>query len=686
MTLALLAYIFWILIFGSILGLFLGILHWIGIGLGIAKHPFKKCPFCLEQIKREAKICKFCRKEQLITINTYKSTQYFEERPNYSPNFQYKSIDDLRNKIKEYIQNGASYESIAYSFNYQEVPIPEEFNQFSDWNQELVNIIDSKKDKKIHSHYDKLRIPRNATNSEIEVAYQEFLNKYNPSNFEGTKKEQILKAHHTAKQCYETLISPEKRNEYDIFLNQHEIETIKQDYYNQSRYDDKLGFLINNLFDLIKKHHFIFLVGILLIILIGIFLDNTTQKTIKNSEYQNEITEKYSNEKAITTYTQSEKNKKNISTSQKNNGIEEKHSNEVTITRYRESDESKQNIIQSNIVKNPTEKERYIKISNFGKSLPSSAHFGAKEDDWACTKDSKTGLIWEIKTDDKGFRDTNWNYSWYESDPNKNGGFSGYKNGRADIGSGGRCLTKDNCNTFDFVKQVNKIGLCGHQDWRMPTRDELIGLLHCETGQNASPKTESEFNRICPDEAVKNSPNIDKDFFPNTASNYWSSTITNSDPWIVVFSYGGANADNKYFDSPVRLVRADKPKLSNKEKNKILVNYIKTYPMMTNDASVYKESIKITHFGLITIATYIVDFIGSTGWENYMTALLDDGNIIAPVEIGAKNGFSYEKIKLKGNIVVLNGKTVGDNDATCCPTVPMVKKFEISTDGFKEIN
>jgi curved DNA-binding protein CbpA len=595
----------------------------------------------------------------------------------------YFNISNLKTKITKSLQNGADYKSIAFSFNHQKIRIPEEFNAFSVWSQELIQIIDGKQDKKIHTHYDKLRIPRNATNEEIEVAYQAFLKKYNLSNFEGAKKEQILKAHLTAKQCYETLICPEKRKEYDNYLAQHVTAELNKNNIlnenNQTRNDDQIKIL----YDFILKRPLIFLIIISLIIWIVIVLWWTNQTTVKNSEYQSGITKKLSNEAIINTYTENDK-KNNISTFQPNNEIEEKHSNEVQIIRYRESDESKKNSIQSNIVKNPIEKGRHIKISNIGKLLPSSAQFGANEDDWACTKDSKTGLIWEIKTDDKGFRDTNWNYSWYEPDPNKNGGFSGYKNGRADIGTGGDCLTKDNCNTFDFVSQVNKIGLCGYQDWRMPTRDELIGLLHCETGQNNSPKTESEFNRICPDEAVKNSPNIDKDYFPNTASNYWSSTIT-SDPWIVVFSYGGANADNKYFDSPVRLVRADKEKLSNKEKDKILVNHIKNNSQMTMGDSLYEDSIKITHFELVSIAAYFVGFVGGNGWEERMVGLLDS-NVIGPVEIGAKNGFSYENIKLNGNIVVLNGKTVGDNDATCCPTVPMVKNFEISTNGFKEIN
>jgi hypothetical protein len=214
----------------------------------------------------------------------------------------------------------------------------------------------------------------------------------------------------------------------------------------------------------------------------------------------------------------------------------------------------------------PTD-SNYIKVCNNGQvagqgTCPKSPILGSNPTDWACTKDKKTGLIWEVKTDDGGLRDKDWAYSWYEPDDKKNGGFAGYKNGNSTVGSGGNCLTPSNCNTNDFTADVNATGLCGFKDWRMPTRDEQLTLLHCASNQNTSPKKDSEFNRLCTDEALKDAPNINKNYFPNTASHFWTSTLTNNDPWVVVFSYGGANSDNKQFDSPVRLVRNDKPKLA----------------------------------------------------------------------------------------------------------------------------
>jgi hypothetical protein len=55
---------------------------------------------------------------------------------------------------------------------------------------------------------------------------------------------------------------------------------------------------------------------------------------------------------------------------------------------------------------NPTlPTEGYTKIANDGSELPDSATLGTNPTDWACTKDNKTGLIWEVKTDDGGLRD-----------------------------------------------------------------------------------------------------------------------------------------------------------------------------------------------------------------------------------------------------------------------------------------
>lgn len=109
---------------------------------------------------------------------------------------------------------------------------------------------------------------------------------------------------------------------------------------------------------------------------------------------------------------------------------------------------------------------KYIKISNDGSVLPKSAAFGSGVDDWGCTYDSDTNLIWEYKTQDGGLRDKNHTYTWFNTDAKLNGSNAG-------VANGGICFDKQNCDTEKFVNQVNTQGLCGAKDWRLPTLAEL---------------------------------------------------------------------------------------------------------------------------------------------------------------------------------------------------------------------
>jgi hypothetical protein len=118
----------------------------------------------------------------------------------------------------------------------------------------------------------------------------------------------------------------------------------------------------------------------------------------------------------------------------------------------------------------------YTKIANNGTELPASAALGNGPTDWACTRDNVTGLIWEVKTDDGGLRDKDWNYTWYNSDPATNGGAVGSAGGNS---CGGTLAGYGHqCNTEHYVAAVIGLGLCGQQDWRMPTVDELLSIVH----------------------------------------------------------------------------------------------------------------------------------------------------------------------------------------------------------------
>lgn len=206
-------------------------------------------------------------------------------------------------------------------------------------------------------------------------------------------------------------------------------------------------------------------------------------------------------------------------------------------------------VITSSATPAPT--SGYSKISNTGAVLADNAVLGANSNDWACTRDNKTGLIWEVKTSDGGLRDKDWTYSWYEPDANKNGGFEGNIDTPYRMPN---CSTTKNCNTYTYKNSVNKQGLCGAKDWRLPTYKELMTLVACSDDKY-------EADNGCTNYDSVTRPTIDNTYFPNTASDwFWSSTPSEQDinyAWLVVFYYGYGDVSNKHHGDNVRLVRSD---------------------------------------------------------------------------------------------------------------------------------
>ena len=150
----------------------------------------------------------------------------------------------------------------------------------------------------------------------------------------------------------------------------------------------------------------------------------------------------------------------------------------------------------------------YTKIANNGLELPYTAKLGSSQNDWDCTKDNRTGLIWEVKTTDGGLRDMNKTYTNYTAEYPK-----------CDDKREGYCMPGkygDSSNTDGFINAVNAKSLCGISDWRLPTNAELQGLFNCSDGKYNSDGT-------CP--FVVKSPTIDVKYFPNTliTNNFWSS-------------------------------------------------------------------------------------------------------------------------------------------------------------------
>ncbi len=169
----------------------------------------------------------------------------------------------------------------------------------------------------------------------------------------------------------------------------------------------------------------------------------------------------------------------------------------------------------------------FTKLDEDGDDLPADA------DAWSCVRDNHTGLIWEVKTNDGGLRDAQHSYSLYASRyENNDDRFEGEKDG-------GDCYENSRCDTEGYVNAVNLKGLCGADDWRMPTLDELQSLVHYG----------------------RSFPAIDQDYFPNPSEHpwtYWSGTPSAQSfggAWRLRFSDGLLFTTNKGTDLRVRLVR-----------------------------------------------------------------------------------------------------------------------------------
>lgn len=171
----------------------------------------------------------------------------------------------------------------------------------------------------------------------------------------------------------------------------------------------------------------------------------------------------------------------------------------------------------------------FTKLDNSGNTLANGAN------QWSCVKDNTTGLTWEVKTT-SGLHASNNSYSGYQASlpvP----GYMGLENG-------GTCSGSD-CDTSDYPTQVNATNFCGHSDWRLPTRTELISLLDLSIASNI----------------VSPQPSIDTNFFPNTkADQYWTSSYgaRNQDSmWSINFYSGKPTTDYQNHTFHLRLVRND---------------------------------------------------------------------------------------------------------------------------------
>ncbi len=169
-------------------------------------------------------------------------------------------------------------------------------------------------------------------------------------------------------------------------------------------------------------------------------------------------------------------------------------------------------------------KAAYIKYDGKGNSLADN------NEQWTCVYDVQNGLMWEVKSNDDTLRNSNNLYSWFDPE-------HATVKGKPD---GGRCKGDADCDTGAYVHAMNKQNYCGHNDWRLPTREQMQTLVYLENANDA----------------VK----INKQYFPQTMPSWYWTSSENSErddyAWYVLFRNGFALNDLKERPKHVRLVRS----------------------------------------------------------------------------------------------------------------------------------
>lgn len=150
-----------------------------------------------------------------------------------------------------------------------------------------------------------------------------------------------------------------------------------------------------------------------------------------------------------------------------------------------------------------------------------------------CLRDEQTGLVWELKTNNGGLQDRDWEYSWYQSNivgPDELLGHQAPTNAN--------CGGLSNCNSEVYAAAINGQAPCGFSDWRLPSVDELLTIIN---GDSVSPA-------------------LDSNYFPNhgTTALYWSNNSAATPifyGWYVDLATGSVGTVSKDQLLSLRLVR-----------------------------------------------------------------------------------------------------------------------------------
>ena len=189
----------------------------------------------------------------------------------------------------------------------------------------------------------------------------------------------------------------------------------------------------------------------------------------------------------------------------------------------------------------------YTKLDAQGYELPKNAK------SWSCVLDNRSGLVWEVKTNDGGARDKDNKYRWGGKGVSdmalewvKNSPGNKYPESRWN----GKGNIYDDWNKL--ITAANSERLCGFSDWRVPDLYQLASLVRCHGGSYQS------LDKGCSGSYQR--PAIDTQYFPNTGPyGYWSAS-PNADlsynAWLLYFYDGDDDYYGRSSNDHVRLVRS----------------------------------------------------------------------------------------------------------------------------------
>ena len=133
--------------------------------------------------------------------------------------------------------------------------------------------------------------------------------------------------------------------------------------------------------------------------------------------------------------------------------------------------------------------------------------------------DRRTGLMWEKLARELSVHNVGNDYTWDEATSTK-------------------------------IATLNSDSFAGHNDWRLPSADDLVSLVDYDT---RVPAIEAAFNSSCVIPCTIRTCSCTASDHP-----YWTSTSYQSDSasaWIIGFSEGFVSTNPKFFSAYVRAVR-----------------------------------------------------------------------------------------------------------------------------------